>query len=97
MSEVVSNGLPETDYDKALADFDNHMCNLIDRNENGIPILIETFSGMRNYYYYVRPEVELESLLEAARLGFDVELTAWEKIDPEWGFLGTYPIEVFCK
>ena len=97
LAEVLSNGLPESVYNESLADFDNHMCNLLHESDNGIALIIETFSGKRNYYYYVRPRFQLECLVEAVRSCFNVDLTAWEKKDPEWSFLETYPIEIFPK
>lgn len=95
---VVNSGLPESDYNQSLAEFDNDMCGCLSAKENGIPILIETFSGKRNYYYYyVRPEIELSFLLEAAKSEYNVNLTGWDKIDQDWKFLDAYPMEIFRK
>ena len=97
LSKVCNDGLPDSDYNDTLAEYDSYMCNLFCGTDNGIIILIETYSGSRNYFYYVHHRVDVNSQLNAARKKFEVDLTIVEKIDRAWEFLTGYPIELFPK
>jgi hypothetical protein len=46
LKEVKSNGLPESDYNMSLIDFDGQMCKLFDEKGEGLIFLIETFAGV---------------------------------------------------
>ena len=50
---VKSNGLPEDDYNHALAKFDLAVLQMIEARGDGLVVLVETFSGRRIYYAYV--------------------------------------------
>lgn len=56
LTEVTSNGLPVAKYNGSLADFDHGMIGAIEQDGAGLVVLVETFSGKRNYYAYVTDE-----------------------------------------
>jgi Family of unknown function (DUF695) len=95
LDKVSPNGLPEKNYNKSLASFDEYMCALIDKDTNGIIFLIETFAGKRNYYYYTLPHHDISKLIEKAKIYFKVKLTTTVKEDNGWGFFKEYPVELF--
>jgi len=97
LSETSNDGLPASEYNKTLADFDEYMCGLLENSMDGIVILVETFAGKRNYYYYTKRDFEIKSLVDLVQNKFNVVLTTWQKKDPEWGFLSAYPIEIYSK
>jgi hypothetical protein len=92
-----NSGLPETKYNKTLADFDHHMCNLFSNSSDGLILLVETFVGKRNYYYYTKTEVDMTTMIEDAKKKYNVELTTWQKLDLDWRFLDSYPIDIYNK
>ena len=50
---VKDSGLPTTDYNASLIDFDGEVVNLFQPDKNGIVILVETYGGSRNYWFYI--------------------------------------------
>ena len=50
---VKDNGLPTAEYNESLIDFDGEVVNLFDPNKSGIIILVETYGGARNYWFYI--------------------------------------------
>jgi Family of unknown function (DUF695) len=97
LDKVNSDGLPERKYNSTLSEFDHYMCTLFDKSTDGVIFLIETFSGRRNYYYYTLPNFDFASLIEQAKLKFNVNLDSWTKPDFGWVFLDDYPIQIFTK
>jgi hypothetical protein len=97
LDKVNSDGLPERKYNLTLADFDYFMCSLFDKSTDGIILLIETFSGKRNYYYYTLPDFNIDPLIEKAKIKFKVNLDSWTQADLNWGFLDDYPVQIFPK
>ena len=95
LDKATPNGLPENDYNKSLSDFDHFMCTLFDKTDDGIIFLIETFGGKRNYYYYTASQYDMTELIGRTMLDFNVKLTVSKRADNDWGFLKTYPIELF--
>src|SRR5690606_32978849 len=95
LDKTTSNGLPEKDYNKSLAEFDHYMCSLFDRNFHGLIFLVETFGGKRNYYYYITSEFAIEKLVEQVIDDFDVKLTVTNRSDVDWDFLKAYPVKLF--
>lgn len=97
LEKVNSDGLPEKNYNSTLNDFDHYMCSMFQSSKNGIIFLIETFSGKRNYYYYSLPELNVESLIENTKNKFHINIDYWTKPDSNWGFIDSYPIQIFNK
>ena len=97
LEKTTDNGLPDHGYNKTLLDFDSYMCDLFAKSSNGIIFLIETFGGKRNYYYYTRSDYDIDPRLQEAKKQFNVRLSSWQKLDEGWGFLASYPIDVFQK
>src|SRR5271170_7718448 len=52
------NGLPDKDYNDGLAEMDYELVTAFDIDRMGVPALIETFGGERNYYFYVSTEAD---------------------------------------
>ena len=97
LDRVSSDGLPEKQYNSTLTEFDHDMCSLFDKSNDGIILLIETYSGKRNYYYYTKPDFTTDLLLEVLRQKFKVDIESWAQDDTGWGFLDDYPVTIFPK
>jgi hypothetical protein len=97
LDKVNTNGLPEAKYNSTLAEFDYYMASLFDKSSDGIILLVETFSGKRNYYYYTLPNFNFDPLIEKAKLKFKVSLDSWSQLDINWGFLKEYPFQILPK
>lgn len=94
--KVKDDGLPESNYNSTLADFDNKMCSLFENSSDGIIILIETFGGERNYYYYISSTADFEPRLDIIKTEFNIaNLTTTLKEDKNWGFLDNYPTKLY--
>ena len=96
LEKVKQNGLPEPDYNKSLSDFDHYLCELFDKNKQGIIVLIETFGGERNYWYYIKPDTDYKiyvNLIESKYPQNSIEI--WSKKDPDWDFLKTYAVKLY--
>lgn len=98
LEKVKNNGLPESDYNLSLADFDYSMTNLFETNNEGIIILVETFGGERNYWYYISENLDYKSKLAEVQKKYPMhKLETIEKDDMEWGFITKYPVKLFEK
>src|SRR5690349_15918909 len=53
------NGLPDDDYNHGLREFDHALVSAFDVDRMGVPALVETFGGERNYYFYVAPAADV--------------------------------------
>ena len=49
------DGRPEPAYNETLFDFDIAITSAFDSPPCGVPILVETFGGLRHYYFCVAP------------------------------------------
>jgi Family of unknown function (DUF695) len=92
------DGAPEPRYNDTLEDFDVELSSLFDGDELGKVVLIETFGGKRNYYFYVASQGEPASPFEVfqsrhpgAILKLDV------RSDPTWRFARSYRAEFFAE
>ena len=95
LEKVTKNGLPEKSYNKSLADFDHCMCTLIDSRTEGAIVLIETFCGKRNYYYYTYHDFDISQYLKQIKIRFKVSLKITVKDDSDWNFLKQYPVSLY--
>jgi len=96
LKEVKSNGLPESDYNLSLNEFDAQMCKLFDTKDEGLIFLIETFAGKRHYYYYISESADYEKRIEKIKTdnpGVDIETHSYA--DKDWGFLKEYPTKLY--
>lgn len=98
LKEVKSNGLPESDYNESLFDFDGQMCDLLDNKDEGVIFLIETFAGKRNYYYFIPDSADYKDRIEKIRKGnsdLNLDLETGMYSDKDWGFLQKYPTKLY--
>ena len=90
------DGLPEPDYNDGLADMDFALVTAFDIDQTGVPVLIETFGGERNYYFYVAPDTDVPDVVSAIARRYPAERLTWTvRPDPEWSFIQKYEREYF--
>lgn len=93
-STVNSNGLPDPDYNDSLSRFDKKLREAFEFKHKGITVLIETFSGKRNYYIYVSIGVDMDDTISAITQDFPEEKLSWSiHPDSKWGFIDKYSKE----
>jgi hypothetical protein len=56
-----SNGLPEDNYNLSLMEFDTTLVNKMEEYNMSFPIIIETFAGKRNFYFFTDSDSALIS------------------------------------
>ena len=96
LETVKSNGLPDSDYNMSLIDFDGEMTDLFTTSNGGLIFLIETFGGERSYYYFISDTVDYENRIkELTSKNGDIELEIHSHGDKDWGFLKEYPTELY--
>jgi hypothetical protein len=98
LEKVNDNGLPEPEYNLTLSNFDGDMVELFDRNSQGIIILVETFGGERNYWYYVSSMFDYKINVDNIKRKYPsnkIEINF--RPDLDWGFLNNYPIKLYNK
>lgn len=91
LSEVKSNGLPESDYNESLYDFDAQIVELLENAGAGITVLVETFGGERTYYMYSKSDFSSELLEKELNKTFPehhIEINS--KPDEKWAFIKRY-------
>jgi hypothetical protein len=90
------DGRPDPDYNEGLFEFDGQIVASFDATERGVPVLVETFSGKRRYYFYVKRGTEISSIISAMIDRYPNEKLSWEvRPDPTWSFLDKYAKEFF--
>ena len=94
LRRVLSNGMPEADYNDRLADLDHHLVTCFDP-DLGRAVLVETFNGRRNYCYsYLCADVDAEKFERETASRFPAEPLTWEvRDDPDWQFIKGYARE----
>ncbi len=91
LAKVSPNGLPEADYNESLFEFDEGIRDMFRLSEHGITVLIETFSGKRNYYVYADSEKNVTEIVDSLKRTFPQESLSWTiHSDHEWGFIEKY-------
>ena len=96
LKEVKNNGLPESDYNMSLIDFDGQMCKLFDEKDEGLIFLIETFAGKRHYYYFISDTADYKKRIQKVkRDNPDIEVEIDSYADKDWGFLKEYPKKLY--
>ena len=90
------NGLPEPTYNDGLAEMDHELITAFDVDRMGVPVLIETFGGERNYYFYIAADADAPSVISAIAWRYPDERLSWTiRPDPEWSSIERYAREHF--
>ena len=91
LATVSPNGLPDSDYNESLFEFDDSILNLFHLSLHGVPVLIEPFAGKRNYYFYADSKKNVSNIVESLKRSFPKQRLTWTfHSDAEWGFLSKY-------
>ena len=89
-----SNGLPEPDYNHHLIHMDQQLVRLFNVDHMGLPVLVETFGGERNYYFYVANDFDAGAAITQVFQTFPHEkLSQSIRPDPDWSFIKKYSAE----
>lgn len=98
LDSVTENGLPTTDYNASLIDFDREVVNLYKQKDEGIIILVETFRGTRNYWFYVNEQIRFNLKFKELKMKHHKKsLELSNRKDSNWSFIKKYPIELYNK
>jgi hypothetical protein len=85
------DGAPEPSYNDRLEEFDLNVVRYFDRTADGQPVLVETFGGKRNYYFYVAAAISQESIHSELQRRFPgYRLQVEVRSDPTWKFIRDY-------
>lgn len=96
LKEVKSNGLPESDYNESLFEFDDQMCKLFNESDEGIIFLVETFAGKRHYYYFISDTADYGKRIEKIeRDNPEIDIVTHSYADKDWSFLKDYPTKLY--
>jgi hypothetical protein len=90
------NGLPEPKYNRSLFEMDIELLHAFEVDDIGVPVLVETFGGERNYYFYVAADADVPATISAVARRYPSEQLSWiVRSDPHWGLLEKYAKEYF--
>ena len=90
------NGLPDDDYNHGLAEMNHALVSAFDVDRMGVPVLVETFGGERNYYFYVAPDTNVAEILSSIASRYPAEQISWSvRPDQQWTFIESYAREHF--
>jgi hypothetical protein len=96
LEKVKKNGLPESEYNKALNEFDHDLVSLFEYNKEGLIILVETYCGNRNYWYFISSNADYNTMISHIKNKYPANiLTVDCSVDTHWGFLEEYPIKLY--
>ena len=88
------DGGPEPVYNRTLEDLDLAITAFFENGGEGQIVLIETFGGERNYYFYVQRTVDPTAVLETLRSRFPGHvLEIVSASNPEWKFIRRYTLD----
>lgn len=88
---VSSNGLPDPDYNDGLIHFDKEIREAFETSCHGVTVLIETFGGKRNYYFYAEPNANVTEILSGLNQVYPQENLSWSiRPDASWSFIEKY-------
>jgi hypothetical protein len=92
LDKVLPSGLPEPAYNETLFEFDEQIVGMF--GESGIPVLVETFGGRRNYYIYVLPRLDISTAQTTLKAKYPTLTTAWTIHDGTgWKLIRRYSTE----
>jgi hypothetical protein len=87
------DGAPEPTYNDTLERFDLSVTRSFN-SDVGQVVLVETFAGKRNYYFYVTPSVEGTAFCQTLNEEFaGYNLSVSTRQDPAWRFIRNYHAE----
>jgi hypothetical protein len=90
------NGLPDDDYNHGLASMDHELVCAFDVDRMGVPALVETFGGERNYYFYVAMDADVPTTISKIANRYPSEQLTWSvRLDSGWNFITKYAKEHF--
>lgn len=93
---VKSNGLPTDDYNLSLLDFDSEVVDLFDAKEEGIILFVETYGGIRNYWFYTSSKVDYAAIFKILQeQNMDKKLDINVRNDKNWNFIKDYPFKLY--
>ena len=96
LAKRLPDGRPESDYNRELEDLDVAIVRAFDSAHCGVPVLVETFGGERNYYFYVASGIDLSAILEPIIASYPSERLAWEvRPNNNWCLLDQYTKDFF--
>ena len=92
----LANGRPDSDYNRGLEDMDVAIVRAFDATRSGVPVLVETFGGERNYYFYVASGTDVSAILAPIVAAYPCERLAW-KVRPNnnWRLFDQYAEDFF--
>jgi Family of unknown function (DUF695) len=91
LEKITDLGLPEPKYNDSLESFDIYLVDYFKEIIEGQCVLIETFSGNRNYYFYVSEKVDMERFKTNIKIKFPLQnLEFGIKNDPNWWLIRQY-------
>ena len=91
LAKVRDDGLPETEYNDSLEDFDIALQEAMAGGEAGIVVLVETFASKRTYYAYLNDCGSFRSRVHSLRQQFpEHALTIECQADAPWKFYERY-------
>lgn len=94
LEHVTDQGLPVSEYNRSLEDFDESVVRGLAWKKAGTTVLVETFDCLRNYYGYARTEAAIDSFsIEIATKYPQHKLEWFRKHDPKWSFFQRYSKE----
>ena len=87
---------PEPDYNETLRKLDHVIVTAFDFSLSGVPVLVETFGGKRNYYFRVLTRVDVAAIGSAIATSYPNEQISWD-VRPKigWSFLDRYAKDFF--
>ena len=95
-TERCPDGRPDPAYNHALTDFDHDIVTAFDALHSGVPVLVETFGGERNYYFYVSSQTDVSAIVSAIIPSYPQEELTWEvHSEKGWSFLDRYAKDFF--
>lgn len=90
------NGLPDDGYNHGLAGMDHALVSAFDVDRMGVPVLVETFGGERNYYFYVARDANVAEIISTIISHYPAEQISWSvRPDQQWTFIERYARELF--
>jgi hypothetical protein len=90
------DGRPESNYNDSLLEMDCELVDAFDVDHMGVPVLVETFGGERNYYFYVATDADVAAAVSGISSRYPNEKLSWSvNPDPTWGFIEKYAKEHF--
>jgi hypothetical protein len=91
LDEVQQNGLPESEYNRSLFDFDMTLTSLFEKENLGKTVLVETFAGKRMYYIYIQGNLDLSDKKDLIQKKFPANKLQWEfRKNEDWSFISNY-------